>query len=63
MAAGRKMLGMFPWTAFDFPGFGGSTGQGEFGLIREDGSVKPAGEYLGAEYAKIKQSRPAQWDK
>ena len=63
VAAGRKMLGMFPWTAFDFPGFGGSTGQGEFGLIREDGSVKPAGEYLGAEYAKIKRSRPAQWDK
>ena len=63
VAAGKKMLGMFPWTAFDFPGFGGSSGQGEFGLIREDGSLKPAGEYLGAEYAKIKQSRPAQWDK
>lgn len=64
VADGHKMIGMFPWICFDFPTMADHvTGQGKFGLIRADGSLKPAGEYLAAEYAKIKQSRPAQWDK
>ena len=38
-------------------------GQGEYGLIRPDGSLKPAAKYLAAEYGKLKKSNPAQWDK
>ena len=64
VANGNKMIGMFPWICYDFPTMANHvTGQGEFGLIRADGSLKPAGEYLAAEYAKIKKSRHAQWDK
>ena len=63
--AGIPLLGMFAWTAFDYPTMMGQlpAGQGEYGLIRPDGSLKPAAEYLAAEYGKLKKSNPAHWDK
>ena len=60
---GLDIKGVFAWTAFEFPNMlNTETGQGEYGLIREDGELKPAGAYLGAEFLKMKQSNPSQWD-
>lgn len=60
---GQKMLGAFAWCLYDYPSMENqSTGQGHFGLIRSDGTLKPAAEYLRDEYAKMKKNRPAQWD-
>ena len=62
---GDKLLGIFAWTAFEFPKAMNvqPSGQGEYGLIRENGQLKPAGQLLKDEYAKLKKSDPAQWDK
>ena len=62
LARGEKLLGIFPWIAFAFLKFGPNNDQGEYGLIREDGTLKPAGELLQQEYARIKAETPAQWD-
>ncbi len=61
---GQKMLGAFAWCLYDYPTMDGHvSGQDKFGLIRADGSLKPAAEHLRDEYAKMKQKYPAQWDK
>lgn len=60
---GYDIKGVMAWTAFEFPNMlNQETGQGEYGLIRANGELKPAGKYLGSEFLKLKKSNPAQWD-
>jgi len=56
-----NVIGIFNWCAFHFPNVGDPFEQA-FGVINEDGSLKPAGTFLKETYARWKQNHPAPWD-
>ena len=61
---GHKIMGVYNWCAYEYPGFyTNENGEGYNGVIREDGTLKPAGAYLAGEYLKLKQSNPAPWER
>lgn len=62
---GYDIKGVLIWTAFDYPTMANQlpAGQGEYGVIREDGSLKPAGEILAEAYAGLRQTNPAPWER
>ncbi len=65
-AAEKKLplIGIFPWTTFEFPNMmSDSMYEATLGIIREDGSLKLAGQTLRDGYAKLRKTNPAPWEK
>lgn len=60
---GLNLVGVCNWCVYDFSTHTQeSTGQGYYGMIRTDGSMKPAGEVLAAHYARWERENPAPWE-
>jgi len=60
---GVNILGVYNWCAFHFTELlDNSPGEQAFGVIRIDGSLKPAGEYLKQTYARWKDKVKAPWE-
>ena len=61
-AEDQRILGVMNWQMFDFiPGWMGTKEQ-VFGMVRTNGSLKPAGELLKQTYAQWAKKYPAPWD-
>lgn len=61
-AENRRILGVANWCLFDFvPDWMGKKEQ-HFGIVRADGSLKPAGTLLQQTYLRWRQQHPAPWD-
>jgi len=58
----EQILGVLNWCMFDFvPDWMGAKEQ-HYGIVRADGSLKPAGELLQQTYLRWKQQYPGPWD-
>ena len=61
---GYNILGSYQWCAYDYPPITNIVvKERKNGIIREDGTLKPAGEYLAQAYLSLKGSNPAPWEK
>jgi hypothetical protein len=61
-AEDQKIAGVINWTLFDFrPDWMGTHNQ-FYGIVRTDGSLKPAGDLLRQVYRRWEQTWPAPWD-
>lgn len=61
-AEDQRILGVMNWCLFDFgPDWMGKREQ-VYGIVRADGSLKPAGEVLTQAYLRWKKQYPAPWD-
>ena len=61
--SGVNVAGVYNWCAFHFgPGWMGK-GEQAFGVIRVDGTLKPAGEYLRDTYLRWRGRQRAPWEK
>jgi hypothetical protein len=61
-AEDQRIAGVMNWTLFDFrPDWMGTHNQ-FYGIVRTDGSLKPAGELLRQVYRRWEQMCPAPWD-
>lgn len=59
---GANLTGVFNWCAFHYPTLGWTPFEQGFGVINEDGSLKPAGTLMRTTYAGWKATTPAPWE-
>lgn len=61
-ASGVNLVGVMNWCAFHFAPDWMGKGEQAFGVIRLDGSLKPAGEFLRDTYARWRERVQAPWE-
>jgi|GEM_PF-1058044 len=59
---GANVVGAFNWCAFTYPTLSWTPFEQGFGVINDDGSLKPAGTLMRNTYATWKASAPAPWE-
>lgn len=59
---GANVVGVFNWCAFHYPTLGWTPFEQGFGVINEDGSLKPAGTLMRNTYGAWKATTPAPWE-
>lgn len=60
-AEAARVAGVYGWTLFDLAPEGGA-GNGRFGIVRPDGSLRPAGKVLRDTFARWRHMAPAPWE-
>lgn len=60
---GYNLIGSYAWCAYEYPNASIDVDNKTLGLIKADGTVKPAGRYLAETYADLRKKVPAPWEK
>jgi hypothetical protein len=63
VATGVNLVGLYNWCAFHFAPDWMGKGEQAFGVIRLDGSLKPAGELLRDTFQRWRDEVPAPWER